>query len=390
MDKLIRMIEAIQLKLEGLRKRSLKETPTRTIIVDPLLEALGWDVRDPDEVQLEYPTVDGKSVDYALLLNRKPVLLVEAKPLDDPLNDVKGITQVVGYAANDGIVWCVLTNGVVWKVYRSVEECPAPDKLMFEVSLDPRDSDRLAVEQIARQMWRFSREEMAKGSLDAIGEQTFTDGKVRKAVGSIMRDAPRTLLNLVRTVAGDAQLAPLQIKESLARIWAENPAAIAAAMAKPEEKMESAMPGTSVRSQGAKRAWVTRREKATRTSTPYDESHHLDGRPKEVLELYRAIDRLCLSLKPGEVERRCVAKTVNYVCGRAIFCCVALQQGSLKVYLKLKHSHLENPPPFSRDVSSIGHWGVGDLQLVVSNLAQVEEATPLIRKSFEARLIPVR
>ena len=99
MDKLIRVIEATQSKLANLRKRSLKETPTRTIIVDPLLEALGWDVRDPDEVQLEYPTVDGKSVDYALLINQTPVLLVEAKALDDPLNDVKAITQVVGYAA---------------------------------------------------------------------------------------------------------------------------------------------------------------------------------------------------------------------------------------------------------------------------------------------------
>ncbi len=28
------------------------------------------------------------------------------------LDDVKSITQVVGYAANDGVEWCVLTNGV--------------------------------------------------------------------------------------------------------------------------------------------------------------------------------------------------------------------------------------------------------------------------------------
>src|SRR3990170_524847 len=117
MNKLIQAIELIRQKLPGLRRHSLKETPTRTIVIDAILEALGWDVRDPDEVQLEYPTVDGKSVDYALKLNKRAVLLVEAKPLDDPLSDVKGITQVVGYASNDGIVWCVLTNGVHWKVY---------------------------------------------------------------------------------------------------------------------------------------------------------------------------------------------------------------------------------------------------------------------------------
>ena len=92
MDKLVRAIEDIRAKLDGLRKRSLKETPTRTIIIDPLLEALGYDVRDPDEVQLEYPTVDGKSVDYALLINGKPVLLVEAKPhrLQVPRGDRSG------------------------------------------------------------------------------------------------------------------------------------------------------------------------------------------------------------------------------------------------------------------------------------------------------------
>jgi predicted transport protein len=376
--------------LDGLRKRSLKETPTRAIIIDPLLEALGWDVRDPDEVQLEYPTVDGKSVDYALLINQKPVLLVEAKPLDDPLNDVKGITQVVGYAANDGIVWCILTNGIVWKVYRSIEECPAPNKLMFEVSLDSRDGNPLPIEQIARQMWRFSRDEMAKGTLDAIGEQTFTDSKVRKALDAIMRDAPRALLNLVRASSDDGQLTPRQIKESLARIWMENIAATGLHTASPTSKAGTTKQGTSARSRAASKAWATRRAKATRTWTPYDESHHTAGKPQEVLELYRAIDRLCLSLKPGEIERRCVAMTINYLCAKRIFCCLELQKGGIQVYLKLKYAHLQNPPSFARDVSAIGHYGVGGLQLAFSNLAQLDEIVPLIRSSLEGQFVPVR
>lgn len=387
MDKLIRVIEGIRLKLDGLRKRSLKETPTRTIIVDPILEALGWDVRDPDEVQLEYPTVDGKSVDYALLINVKPVLLVEAKGLDDKLNDVKRITQVVGYAANDGIVWCVLTNGIIWKVYRSVEKCAAPDKLMFEVSLDPRDGEGIPVEQIARQLWRLSRDEMAKGTLDAIGEQTFTDTKVRKAVEVIMRDAPRALVNLVRASAADGQLVPQKIKESLARIWAENVAGTSPAISNGEKLRNSAVKDHSTRSRGARNAWKTRREKSSGTSTPYDESHHTNEKPQEVLELYRAIDRFCLSLKPGEIDRRFVKWTINYSFANAIFCCVELQKGGIRVCLKLKYSHLENPPSFARDVSQIGHLGVGDLQLAISNMAQFEDATPLIRKSLEGQLL---
>lgn len=94
-------------ELRGLLKKhgkaDLKELPTRTIFIDPLLETLGWNIRDPDDVELERPTIDGKSVDYALKINGKPVAFVEAKPLGGTFEDVKAITQVVGYAANDGV-----------------------------------------------------------------------------------------------------------------------------------------------------------------------------------------------------------------------------------------------------------------------------------------------
>ena len=74
MKDIIRCIESLRVQLERHRKEGLKEYPTRTIFIDPMLSALGWDVRDPDEVQLERPTVVGKSVDYARNGNRKVVL----------------------------------------------------------------------------------------------------------------------------------------------------------------------------------------------------------------------------------------------------------------------------------------------------------------------------
>jgi len=41
MHKLRQTVEALRAKLDSLRKQGLKETPTRTIIIDPILEALG-------------------------------------------------------------------------------------------------------------------------------------------------------------------------------------------------------------------------------------------------------------------------------------------------------------------------------------------------------------
>ncbi len=372
MDKLIRQIETIRTKLDSWRRRSMNEAQTRATVIDPLLEALGWDVRDPDEIQMEYPTVDGKAVDYGLRINRKIVLLAEAKALHDPLTDVKAITQIVGYAANDGITSCILTNGVKWRVYRSMEVCPAPEKLMFEVSLDPRESEGLSIEQLAKQMWRFSQEKVAKGTLDQLGEQTFTDSKVRKAMDEIMRDAPLPLMRIVKKAVDDETLTPQKIKESLARIWtAESgePHYIETPVRKRSK--------SPLKTLGAK---VTARKKGV----GHDEAIHIAEKPKEVIELYRAIDRYCFSLGRDIVEKRYLRRNINYLHKKGIFCSVVIWQNKIGVYLKLRYNRLANPPSFARDVSSLGHWGVGDLELAISSLSQLEQAKELIHQSYES------
>ena len=370
MDRLVETIESMRGKFDRLRRHSLKETPTRTIVIDPLLDALGWDVRDPDEVQLEYPTVDGKSVDYALKINRKPVLLVEAKALDDPLDNVKSTAQVVGYAANDGIAWCVLTNGIKWKVYRSIEECPAPEKLMFEVSLDPRESEGLTPRQIGQKLWRFSCEEMAKGTLDELGEQTFTDGKVRKALEGLCASPPRPFLNLLRRGIGDDSLSPRKIGESLLRIVSE-----VAVAGRPQPERSSG--------RHRERDELTP-QRGRRPKKSYDEKLHTKGKPQEILELYLAIDRFCASLALGGIEKRILAKYIAFLSNRRGFCSLHLGQGGLRVWVKLKYARLARPPSFARDVSNVGHWGVGDVELAITEKGQLEEACGLIRQSFES------
>ena len=60
------------------------EMRTRYAVIDPILEALGWDLDDPSQVRVEHEVkVLGKMrrVDYALLSKGKPVVLVEAKKL---------------------------------------------------------------------------------------------------------------------------------------------------------------------------------------------------------------------------------------------------------------------------------------------------------------------
>jgi len=364
MKALISCIEKLRSGLERHRKDDLKEYPTRTIFIDPLLETLGWDVRDPDEVELEYPTIDGKSVDYAPKINRKPVLFIEAKPLKDPLTDVKSITQVVGYAANDGVEWCILTNGVKYKVYRSTEKAEAPDKLLFEVSLDPKDNEGLPVQQLAEQFERFSRDAMAKGVLDDIGEQIFTTGKVRKSLDKLLMDPPSTLIKHIRQLLKDDSIKPSQVKNALKRLWGQTSEVAVSATSKANKSTISQV-------------------KAPTRGKEYTENHHVGNKPQEVIELFRAVDRFCKELDPSKVQKNYRAKTVNYYHEKRIFCSIHLCTSGLRVWLKLKYPELENPAEYVRDVSHIGHWGVGDVEIRIDSLGKFQDSKALIQKSFD-------
>lgn len=359
-------IEQLRLKLDKHRKEDLKELPTRRIFIDPLLEALGWDVTDHDEVQLEYSTIDGKSVDYALKLNGKPVLYVEAKPLHDELTDVKAITQIVNYANNDGIVWCILTNGITYKVYRSTEKAEAPEKLLFEVSIDLKESEGKSVQQIAEQLNRFSRDDMAQGKLDEIGEQVFTTSKIRKALDKLFIDPPNQLVKLIRSTVGDESIRPTQVKEALKRLCyqtSEVAAPVTASAASTSTAFEQTI-------------------SSSKRGLEYGEEYHLKGKPQEVSELYKSIDKFCRELNPGNIKKQHLKMYIRYAYKKA-FCNIYIQKGGLRIWLKLKYSQLKEPPDYVRDVSNIGHFGPGDVEIDLDGFGQLQTAKSLIRLSYE-------
>ena len=53
--------------------RGIGEENTKAGLIEPILAALGWDVRDPDEVHREYRRLPADNpVDYALLILPRP------------------------------------------------------------------------------------------------------------------------------------------------------------------------------------------------------------------------------------------------------------------------------------------------------------------------------
>ena len=113
------------------------EANTKKKIIEPILEILGWDTRS-NEVMLEYPIKIGsttKFVDYALMLENKPVVLVEAKPFDVKLS-YDDSAQIISYGRIEDVQWVVLTNGRKLKIFDTKEGKTEKECLVTEIDLE--------------------------------------------------------------------------------------------------------------------------------------------------------------------------------------------------------------------------------------------------------------
>lgn len=98
-------------------KLEKNEIRTRYVLIDPILRALGWDVSNPHEVEVEYDTIEKKKVDYALLgAEQDPLVLIEAKRLH-AAQVSKNTSQLLMYCLEVGAQYGVLTDGNQWEMY---------------------------------------------------------------------------------------------------------------------------------------------------------------------------------------------------------------------------------------------------------------------------------
>ena len=132
------------------------ETRTRTILIDPLLRTLGWNVADPSQVTLEYPA-KAKKVDYALLSeDGAPIAGLEAKKLHEPLpkHYPQLIDSAVSLKSGRQTEYFLLTNGNVWQLYRGISDKfdNLDTKQIFEVVIATTSIGECAF--MLAQLWR--------------------------------------------------------------------------------------------------------------------------------------------------------------------------------------------------------------------------------------------
>jgi hypothetical protein len=192
--------------------RNLLEEDTKASLIEPVLEALGWNIREPDEVRHEFKvTKKDTPVDYALAILRQPKLFVEAKSLGATLSDSRWVAQVLGYATVAGVEWCILTDGDEYRFYNASAPVHADEKLFRKVKL----SEGNEVEA-ARILGLISRSNMEGDILRSIWESYFVDRTLKQVLREMLEMPDRGLVRLIRRRA--PKLTPKQVIQSLHRL----------------------------------------------------------------------------------------------------------------------------------------------------------------------------
>ena len=151
-------IAKIVSRIKQVKSRVGTEEATKTSLIMPMITALGYDPFDPDEVCPEYTadfgTKQKEKIDYAILKDNEPIILMECKPAHEELTSKHG-SQLFRYFSTSSAKIAVLTNGVVYKFYSDFE---APNKMdkkpFFEIDIEKASPEQLT------ELKRFSKPEL--------------------------------------------------------------------------------------------------------------------------------------------------------------------------------------------------------------------------------------
>ncbi len=132
-------IKQFSKRIETLKTTIKTEEATKTSLILPFFTMLGYDVFNPFEFVPEFVadvgTKKGEKVDYAIMQDNEPIIIVEAKACNSELNS-KHINQLFRYFSVTNARFCILTNGIIYRFYSDIDETNKMDLIPFlEINL---------------------------------------------------------------------------------------------------------------------------------------------------------------------------------------------------------------------------------------------------------------
>lgn len=148
---LIDKVKQLSQRVSKMKDNITTEEATKMSLIIPFFQMLGYDVFNPEEFLPEF-TADigikkGEKVDYAIIVNGKPTILIECKWCGESLE--RHDSQLFRYFGTTSAKFAILTNGIVYKFFTDLDETNKMDLIPF-LELDLENLRENTVAEVKR------------------------------------------------------------------------------------------------------------------------------------------------------------------------------------------------------------------------------------------------
>jgi hypothetical protein len=176
MKKQIRILSEKVLKLQNDIKT---EEATKTSFILPLLQILGYDIFNPQELMAEAVSdigaKKGEKVDYLLCKDKSPILIIECKKWTENLNS--HVSQLVRYFHTSKSKFSLLTNGIEYQFFSDLDQPNIMDAIPFFtfnlLNFNESDLDNLIL---------FSKSSFSEATITELAESLKYLSKIKNVI----------------------------------------------------------------------------------------------------------------------------------------------------------------------------------------------------------------
>ncbi|MCX4267992.1 MAG: type I restriction enzyme HsdR N-terminal domain-containing protein [Lachnospiraceae bacterium] len=155
-------------RIQSVKPNILMKEATKMSMIVPFFQLLGYDVFNPLEFCPEYIAdvgiKKGEKVDYAIIINNEPVILIECKSCTEILD--KHSSQLFRYFSTSSAKFGILTNGLIYKFFTDLDESNKMDLTPF-LEIDLENIKESAILSIKK----FCKSEFDKDSIFSIASE---------------------------------------------------------------------------------------------------------------------------------------------------------------------------------------------------------------------------
>lgn len=349
-------LEKIIASIKKLKTQNINEAQTKDWLIRPFFEFLGWDFSNPEEVVPEDDDSAGKRTDYCFYTNEVPKLLVEAKALSNSLSDNKMIIEKLNYCANRGISLLILTNGDTYKIYYSELKGIGKEKLLQEFTL----SDKVDEEVIEK----LSKKSFEKDLLLNYSRNISLFTTIKKATENLFQSADKKFLRIINE----------SVKDILGHKFGE-------------DDIEMALKQFTLHINTDLHETVYASDTTEETNEDEKiwtiENQFRDGKWNESFEQYKKLRKGLKNIELNFTENP-TKRYISLLVDTKSFCQLCGLKSGLKIWVNLVMNELSEEESLKvRDVSKIGHWGMGNVECFIENGSDIDWIVSLINKSYK-------